>query len=95
MNDARDEQVDASLMSALADEPLEDDGFTRGVIDLINRRRRRRRAVLAVAWASAAAIGVTTLPADAASGTPVTGSSLAAMMVLSTMVSLVWTATVD
>ena len=95
MNEPRDEQIDALLTSALSSETLEDGMFTRGVIDLIDRRTRHRRATLAVAWACAAAIGLATLPTALASLTSVTPASLAAMMVLSAISSLVWTATAD
>ena len=95
MNEPRDGHVDALLKSALADERIVDGVFTRGVMDLINRRARQRRAILTVAWVSAAAIGLATFPSAPASWTSVTAASLAAMMVLSAISSLVWTATAD
>ena len=95
MNEPRDEQVDRLLQSALAEEPLADERFTPGVMDLIGRRTRQRRAILTAAWMTAAGIAAATLPAASATWTSVTPSSLAAMMVLGTMSSLVWTATAD
>ena len=95
MNEPRDERVDRLLQSALAEDPLAGERFTRGVMDLIGRRTRRRRAILTAAWMSAAAIAAATLPATSATWASVTPSSLAALMVLGTMSSLVWTATAD
>jgi hypothetical protein len=95
MNEPRDERIDALLNSSLSHETLEDDIFTRGVIDLIDRRTRQRRAMLAVAWVCAAAIGLAILPTALASLTSITPASVAAMMVLCAISSLVWTATAD
>lgn len=93
MNEPRDEAVDTLLKSALAMEPLADGVFIQGVMDRIGRRRRQRRALLTVAWVLAGVIGLATFPAAPAAWEAVAPTSLAAMMVLFAVSSLVWTAT--
>jgi hypothetical protein len=95
MNEPEDEVVDTLLKSALAMEPLADGAFTQGVMDLIGRRRRQRRALLTVAWVGAGAIGLGTFPSAPAAWAAVAPTSLAAMMVLVAVSSLVWTATAE
>ena len=95
MNDPRDEAIDTLLKSALAMEPLADGVFTQGVMDLIGRRRRQRRALLTAGWVSAGAIGLGTFPVAPAAWAAVAPTTLAAMMVLFAISSLVWTATAE
>ena len=95
MNEPRDEEVERLLKSALAIEPLADAGFSQSVMGLIGRRRRRRRALLTVAWVSAAAIALSTFPSTPAAWAAIAPTSLAAMMVLSAISSVVWTATAE
>ena len=53
MNQPDDAWLDALLARGLKQEPLPDDGFTMGVLDLVSHRPAtvRPRIVLAVAWA--------------------------------------------
>ena len=95
MNEPGDESVDTLLKSALAMEPLADEVFTRDVMGVIGRRRRQRRALLTVAWVSAAAIAFGTFPSAPAAWAAVAPTSLAAMMVLFAISSLIWTATAE
>jgi len=95
MNEPRDEAVDTLLKSALATEALGDGVFTQGVMDRIGRWRRQRRALLTVAWVSAGGIGLGTFPSAPATWAAVAPTSLAAMMVLFAVSSLVWTATAE
>jgi hypothetical protein len=93
MNEPRHEAVETLLKSTLAMEPLADGVFTHGVMNRIGRRRRQRRALLSVAWVVAGAIGLATFPTAPAAWAAVAPTSLAAMMVLFAVSSLVWTAT--
>ena len=95
MNEPADESVDTLLKSALAMEPLADEVFTRDVMGVIGRWRRQRRALLTVAWVSAAAIAFGTFPSAPAAWAAFAPTSLAAMMVLVAVSSLVWTATAE
>jgi hypothetical protein len=95
MSEPRDEAIDTLLKSALAMEPLADAVFTQGVMDLIGRRKRQRRAGLTVGWVSAGAIGLSTFPSAPAAWGAVAPTSLAAMMVLFAISSLIWTATAE
>lgn len=95
MNEPRDEAIDTLLKSALVIEPLADAAFTQGVIDLIGRRRRQRRALLTVGWIGAGAIGLGTFPSAPAAWAAVAPTSLAAMMVLFAVSSLIWTAAAE
>ena len=95
MNEPADESVDTLLKSALAMEPLADEVFTRDVMGVIGRRRRQRRALLTVAWVSACAIALGTFPIAPAAWAGVAPTSLAAMMVLFAISSLIWTATAE
>jgi hypothetical protein len=95
MNEPRDEAVDALVKSALAMDPLADEVFTQRVMDRIDQRRRQRRSLLTVAWVSACAIALGTFPIAPAAWAAVAPTSLAAMMVLVAVSSLVWTATAE
>lgn len=95
MNEPRDEAVDTLLKSALAMEPLADEMFTQELMDRIDRRRRQRRGLLTASWIGAVAIGLATFPSAPAAWAAVAPTSLAAMMVLLTVSSLIWTATAE
>jgi len=69
--------------------------FTQGVMEPIGRRRRRRRALLTGAWVSAGVIALGTFPSAPAAWAAFAPTSLAAMMVLLALSSLVWTATAE
>lgn len=96
MNDAKDDEaVERWLTSALVDEPLRDDGFTTAVLDRIHRRADRRRTLLTIGWVAAAIPVFTSIPGASVLWASVTPASLAAMMMLSALCSLVWIATTD
>jgi hypothetical protein len=96
MNDAKDDEaVERWLTSVLVDEPLRDDGFTTAVLDRIHRRADRRRILLTIGWAAAATAVFASIPGASVSWASVTPAGLAAMMMLSTLCSLVWIATTD
>lgn len=91
----QDDEIDALLASAPADQPLRDEGFTAGVMDRIGRRSRRRRAVLTIGWLTAAGVAFATFPDATALLTWITPATMAAMMTLSACSSLVWIATAE
>jgi hypothetical protein len=95
MNEPQDEVVDTLLKSALATEPLADGVFTQRVMERIGRRRRQRRALLGVAWVTAGAICLGTFPSAPAAWAAVPPTSLALMMLLFAVSSLVWTTTAE
>lgn len=96
MNDAKDDEtVERWLTSALVDEPLRDDGFTTAVLDRIHRRADRRRTLLTIGWVTAATAVFASTPGASVSWASITPASLAAMMMLSALCSLVWMATTD
>jgi hypothetical protein len=95
MKESDDDRLDAALMSALSEEPLAGDVFTRAVMARVQRRSGHRRLILTIGWVAAAAVALATFPSAPAAGGPITPALLAAMMVLSAMSSLAWTAAED
>ena len=71
------------------------DGFTTAVLNRIQRRADRRRTLLTIGWVAAAIAVFTSTSGASVSWAAVTPASLAAMMMLSALCSLVWIATTD
>jgi hypothetical protein len=91
-----DEAVEKWLSAVLAAEPPADgEEFTATVLRRLGREASRRRAWLTVGYVAAGIAGLVSVPDASVVWASLTPATLAGMMTLSALCSVVWTATLD